>query len=150
MRFWGQHHMLHTTGPHNTVSSAAPCADTYHCGVYDTEGILATLNVIVLSFLGLQAGRILVHYKNVSPWAMVKRWLFWGVSLCVIATGLCSAYKNDGVMPLNRSMWSPSFIACTAGTGVLLFISLAHQSIRIEGCHCVWQASWHLVYHSCW
>lgn len=118
LKIWGSHHMLHALAPgSNLPVSAATCADTYSCDVFDPEGTLGILSVIVLTFFGLQAGRIVVQYKNISPWAMVKRWLFWGVTLAAVGTGLCGAYKNDGLLPLNKSMWSPAFIAVMAGTG---------------------------------
>jgi len=119
LKIFGEHHICHGLTWPNVPTSAATCQDTYDCDVYDPEGTLGMLTAAVMTFLGLQAGRIIVHYKSVSPWAMVKRWLAWGLVLCAIATGLCGASKNDGVMPLNKNLWSPSFIACMAGTGFL-------------------------------
>jgi heparan-alpha-glucosaminide N-acetyltransferase len=71
----------------------------------------------------LQAGRIIVHHKQ-NPWGMVKRWVCWGVALCGIATALCGASKNDGVMPINKNLWSPSFIFVMAGTGMSVRFSI--------------------------
>ena len=116
-KLWGAHHIYHDLTDGNVPTSAATCSDTYDCAVYDPEGTLGWITATVMTFLGLQAGRIIVTYKNVSPGAMVKRWVVWGLILCSIATGLCGGSKNSGVMPLNKNLWSPSFIACMAGTG---------------------------------
>ena len=35
----------------------------------------------------------------------------------VIALGLCGGSKNDGWMPLNKNLWSPSFVFTTACFG---------------------------------
>ncbi|PIO28848.1 hypothetical protein AB205_0098810 [Aquarana catesbeiana] len=51
---------------------------------YDPEGILGTLNSIVIAFLGLQAGKVLLFYKNQHKqimvrfftWSVVMVWLF--------------------------------------------------------------------------
>jgi heparan-alpha-glucosaminide N-acetyltransferase len=117
-KIFGAHHIYHNLAEGTNIPvSAATCGDTYGCAVYDPEGTLGFLTATVMTLLGLQAGRIIVNYKNVSPWAMVKRWVAWGLVLCAIATGLCGGTKNDGVMPLCKNLWSPSFIACMAGTG---------------------------------
>ena len=54
--------------------------ETYHLlRPYDPEGALGSLNSIVLCFLGVQAGRILVTYKN--PYNIIIRFLLWGLLL---------------------------------------------------------------------
>lgn len=113
----GPHHMYHGTVGVNEPVSSATCVDTYHCGLHDPEGILGMLTASVITFCGVQAGRVIVSYKNVSPMAMIKRWLCWGLILCAIATLLCQASQNDGLYPINKNLWSPSFIALMAGLG---------------------------------
>ena len=61
----------------------------YQCAVYDPEGTLGSITATVMTFLGLQAGRVIVHYKNHSHKAMLTRWAVWGLSLCLLATALC-------------------------------------------------------------
>ena len=54
--------------------------ETYHLlRPYDPEGILGSLNSIILCFLGVQAGRILVLYKN--DYNIIIRFLLWGLLL---------------------------------------------------------------------
>lgn len=101
------------------IYSAPTSQQTYHTGSYDPEGILGSLTSIVICYLGLQAGKVIVHHK--SPRARSVRWIFWGIICCAIATGLCAGSKNDGVIPLNKNLWSLSFVLLMAGFG---FISL--------------------------
>lgn len=75
------------------------------------------LTACVLTFLGVQAGHIIVRFKNVSHWAMLKRWITWGLVLSALGTALCGGTQNDGILPLNKNLWSPSFIIAMAGTG---------------------------------
>lgn len=104
----------------DTPISAATCADTYWCEVYDPEGTLGYLTATALTFFGLQAGRVLVHHKATSHAALVKRWIVWGLTLCVIGGALCEFKKEGGFMPISKNLWSPSFIAVMAGTGFLV------------------------------
>jgi len=79
-----------------------------------------------LCFLGLQAGRTLVHYKN--PIAIVGRWMTWGILTTVIAIILCKAQKNDGWIPLNKNLWSLSYVLLMAGSA-FIFLSLLYLVI---------------------
>lgn len=112
-----RYHALDATGQ---PISAATCADLYHCTVYDPEGTMGYFTATVMTFFGLQAGRIIVHHKHKSAKALAARWAIWGVCLCAIGTALCGGSKNDGVIPLNKNLWSPSFIVVMAGTGNLM------------------------------
>ena len=60
--------------------SLTPPQETYHLlRPYDPEGVLGSLNSIVLCFLGVQAGRILVLYKK--DYNILIRFLLWGLLL---------------------------------------------------------------------
>jgi len=96
------------------------CKDLYKTGGYDPEGTLGNLTSIFLCFLGLQAGRILISYK--SSLDRIIRWISWGIVWGALGTLLCNAEKNGGWIPINKNLWSPSFIFVMAGTG---FCSLA-------------------------
>ena len=47
---------------------------------YDPEGILGSLTSIVLCLLGVQAGRILTHFKG-RRLSIIVRFIIWGVVL---------------------------------------------------------------------
>ncbi|KAL5505237.1 hypothetical protein EMCRGX_G006639 [Ephydatia muelleri] len=91
----------------------------YHTGPYDPEGILGTLTSIVLCFLGVQCGRILTSYQSHKE--RIGRFLFWGLVLGAIATGLCEGKQNEGLIPINKNLWSLSFILLMASFAFFLF-----------------------------
>ncbi|KAL5505238.1 hypothetical protein EMCRGX_G006640 [Ephydatia muelleri] len=91
----------------------------YHTGPYDPEGILGTLTSIVLCFLGVQCGRILTSYQSHKE--RIGRFLFWGLVLGGIAAGLCGCQQNEGVIPVNKNLWSLSFILVMASFAFFLF-----------------------------
>ncbi|XP_029179303.2 heparan-alpha-glucosaminide N-acetyltransferase-like [Acropora millepora] len=86
---------------------------------FDPEGILGCLPSIVLVFFGVQAGHIIsIHPKN-KP--RLIRWIIWAVLLTAITLGLCGVSKNEGIIPINKNLWSLSFISATGASSFLLF-----------------------------
>lgn len=85
---------------------------------YDPEGILGTLTAVLNVYLGVQAGRILLSYHySVSR---VVRWCVWGFICGTIAAVLCKFQKDDGWIPVNKNLWSVSFVLLTACFAFLL------------------------------
>ena len=80
----------------------------YETGAYDPEGILGTLNSIIICYLGLQSGKIIVHFQDNKQRS--RHWLMWSLVCGVIATALCGASRNDGVIPISKNLWSLSFV----------------------------------------
>lgn len=76
---------------------------------------IAVLIILALHPLPPQAGRILVFYK--LPRERLLRWVCWGLAECAIATALCGASQNEGIIPLAKNLWSPSFILLMGGLG---------------------------------
>lgn len=85
---------------------------------YDPEGAVGCFTSIFLVFLGLQAGKILLTF---TEWkSRVVRWCCWGVLCGVVAGVLCKFSKEDGWIPVNKNLWSVSFILSTASTAFFL------------------------------
>ncbi|XP_072261386.1 heparan-alpha-glucosaminide N-acetyltransferase [Pyxicephalus adspersus] len=76
---------------------------------YDPEGLLGTLNSIVMAFLGLQAGKVLVFYKNQHK-QIIVRFFTWSVVLGVISAILTKCSTNEGFIPVNKNLWSISYV----------------------------------------
>ena len=96
------------------------CTDVFKCTVpYEPEGLLGTLTSCFLCFLGLQAGKILVTYSD--PLERVTRFLVWGVLLGAIAAILCKCSKDDGWIPINKNLWSLSFVLALSAMAFFLF-----------------------------
>ena len=109
-KIFGSDHIF--TGP--------TCLEVYQTGIFDPEGFLGNFTSLFLTFTGYQCGRILINYKDDR--AKLKRWIIWGLILAAIGTGLCGASKNDGAIPLNKNIWSISFVLLLGG---LAFLSIA-------------------------
>jgi len=96
------------------------CRDTYITGYFEPEGLIGCLTSIVMTYFGLQAGRIIVYHKEHSQ--RMIRFGFWALVLGVLTLGLCGGKQNGGPMPINKNLWSLSFIFAQSCTG---FIALA-------------------------
>ncbi|XP_028921273.1 heparan-alpha-glucosaminide N-acetyltransferase isoform X1 [Ornithorhynchus anatinus] len=95
----------------------------YHTKVaYDPEGILGTINSIVMAFLGVQAGKILLFYKEQHRQIML-RFLTWSVVMGLISGVLTKFSQNEGFVPINKNLWSISYVttlSCFAFVALLL------------------------------
>ena len=69
-----------------------------------------------MTLLGLQSGRVLLVWKG-RPTQIMARWCASGVLLCLAAGVLCKFRQNGGWIPVNKNLWSPSFIFVMAGSG---------------------------------
>lgn len=85
---------------------------------YDPEGILGTLQASFQVFLGLQAGMTMLTYKDQR--GRLIRWLTWGTISGVLAAILCLASANEGWIPINKNLWSFSFVLATSSFAFIL------------------------------
>ncbi|XP_076461183.1 heparan-alpha-glucosaminide N-acetyltransferase-like isoform X2 [Babylonia areolata] len=85
---------------------------------YDPEGILGTLTSVFLCFLGVQSGNVLSVYQEHR--SRVVRWLIWAVITGVPAAILSKCSQNDGWIPVNKNIWSLSFVLTTASFAFLV------------------------------
>eukprot|EP00026_Physarum_polycephalum_P005092 Phypoly_transcript_05120.p1 GENE.Phypoly_transcript_05120~~Phypoly_transcript_05120.p1 ORF type:complete len:614 (-),score=69.72 Phypoly_transcript_05120:12-1853(-) len=103
----------------NHIYGNPTCKDMYDTGAYDPEGLLGNLTSIFLCFLGVLAGRVLqVH---TVPIKRILRWGGWGIVFCGLAALLCKMSQNDGWIPINKNLWSASFVFLMGGGGFLVF-----------------------------
>ncbi|KAM9809083.1 heparan-alpha-glucosaminide N-acetyltransferase isoform 1-T1 [Syngnathus typhle] len=88
---------------------------------FDPEGILGTINSIVMGFLGMQAGKILIFYKEKNI-HILCRFLVWATILGISAAVLSKCTRDEGFIPINKNLWSLSYVTCM---GCLSFLLLA-------------------------
>lgn len=100
---------------HPTCSDSGPgdIPQNFLCNAFDPEGLLGNLTSIFLCFLGLQAGRIMKTYQTHR--ARFLRLCIHGLIWTAVGTGLCGASQNNGIVPLNKNLWSFSFVALLGG-----------------------------------
>lgn len=65
--------------------------------------IVGCFTSIVQVFFGVQAGVILLQYKE--HLSRIARWLVWAVIYGLLGGILCGFSKEDGVIPLNKNLW---------------------------------------------
>ena len=94
---------------------------------YDPEGLLGTLNSCILTYLGVSTGHIILHYKSTTH--RIVKFLFYAVLYGLIALILCKFSKNDGWIPINKNMWSLSFILAIAS---ISFFSLTLLYVLVD------------------
>jgi predicted acyltransferase len=94
-------------------------------GIHDPEGLLSTLPAIATGLAGILTGSFL---KN-SRLAPSRR------ALCLALAGLASlllAQLWNVVLPINKNLWSSSFVMLTAGLSLLL-LALFYWVIDVRG-----------------
>jgi heparan-alpha-glucosaminide N-acetyltransferase len=125
---------LHVFG-YDHIYPHPTCLDVYQCPRFDPEGVLGVLSACSLTYIGLMVGRVFLHYKNHQDrLVIINFWSFW---LLLLAGILCGFSKDEGVIPVNKNLWSTSFILVCAGFGI---IGLSICYIPIDVYH-VWSGA---------
>uniref|UniRef100_A0AC11DGR9 Heparan-alpha-glucosaminide N-acetyltransferase n=1 Tax=Ovis aries TaxID=9940 RepID=A0AC11DGR9_SHEEP len=104
----------------------------YHTEVaYDPEGILGTINSIVMAFLGVQAGKILLYYKDQTRGILI-RFAAWGCLLGLVSVALTKASENEGFIPVNKNLWSVSYVTTLSSLAFLILLAL-YPVVDVKG-----------------
>lgn len=104
----------------------------YHTEVaYDPEGILGTINSIVMAFLGVQAGRILLYYKDQTK-AILLRFTAWSCFLGLISVALTKVSENEGSIPINKNLWSISYVTTLSSFAFFILLVL-YPTVDVKG-----------------
>ena len=104
------------------------CVQIYGPGApHDPEGLLGTLTSVFLCWLGVAAGKVLLVHKDWKE--RVKRWIIWAIVTGLIAGSLSGFSLNDGIVPINKNLWSVSFIMAT---GSMAFTLLTFMYLLID------------------
>jgi len=95
-----------------------------HRGVRDPEGLFSTVPAVATALAGMQAGRLL--RSGAAP--------FWRVAGLALAGAACLALGAlwDPSFPINKNLWSSSFVLWTAGWSLLL-LALFHAVVDLGG-----------------
>nr|XP_046268728.1 heparan-alpha-glucosaminide N-acetyltransferase isoform X2 [Scatophagus argus] len=97
---------------------------------YDPEGILGSINSILMAFLGLQAGKIILHYRDL-PRSIMSRFLIWSLLLGVISAALTRCSTDQGFIPVNKNLWSLSYVTTLACFAYVLFV-LIYYTVDVK------------------
>lgn len=91
---------------------------------WDPEGILSTIPAIANGVIGLLIGQLL--NSNLAKNDKAKK--MFGIGLALVAFGLIW----NVFFPINKSLWTSSFVLYTAGLGTL-FLTVFYYIIDIQG-----------------
>ncbi|XP_063729761.1 heparan-alpha-glucosaminide N-acetyltransferase-like isoform X2 [Symsagittifera roscoffensis] len=94
----------------------------YNVLPYDPEGLLGCLTSIFLTFCGLHAGRVICIYWHWKP--VMLRLLVCAIVTGVLGGGLCQLNTTSGPIPVNKNLWSLSFVLITACLGFTILAIL--------------------------
>ena len=84
----------------------------------DPEGVLSTIPAVALVMIGFLCGKIVACEKDIR--AQIAKLAVWGTLMLVI--GFLWSYGA----PLNKRLWSSSFVLVTCGVTALLFATLIY------------------------
>ncbi|NXU51072.1 HGNAT acetyltransferase, partial [Turnix velox] len=88
---------------------------------YDPEGLLGTINSILMAFLGLQAGKIILFYKDQHRQIM-SRFVIWSTVMGIISAILTKCSKEEGFIPINKNLWSISYVTTMSCFAFILLL----------------------------
>lgn len=98
-----------------------------HRTVYDPEGLLSTFPAIASALLGIFAGQFL-KWESASFSPLKKTITMLIAGFLLLATGLAW----NSFFPINKNMWTSSFVLFAGGWSVLLF-TLFYYIIDVSG-----------------
>lgn len=104
--------------------------EIYGSGPFDPEGIVGCLLSVFQVFLGVQAGTTLSFYRDWK--GRMARWIIWGTVAGVLAGILCLTSKEEGWIPVNKNLWSLSFVLATSCFAFYL-LAVCYLLIDVQG-----------------
>lgn len=96
-----------------------------HVGVHDPEGLLSTLPAVVTAMIGIFTGDF-VRSGSFTEFKKVA------VMFAVAAAMLAVGYLWGEFFPINKNLWTSSFVCCAAGYSLLL-LALFYLVIDVLG-----------------
>ncbi len=84
---------------------------------WDPEGLLSTLPAVASQLLGALAGYVLASSRQPAEKAMT--WMLAGLAALWLGQVL-----DAWLMPINKSLWTPSFVFAMAGWALIVFAAL--------------------------
>jgi len=113
-QFFGTAHIYGNPTPKSVYNSVL---------AFDPEGIFGSLTTIFQVWLGYQAGYTLQVYSDSKPKVAII-WLCWSVITGGLGCLLCGGRQFGGWIPLNKNLWSLSFVLVTSSFAFILLAIL--------------------------
>lgn len=100
-------------------------------GTWDPEGLLSTMPAIATSLLGIFTGEWLQRDQG----GLASSRGMWAAGAALVVVGLAW----DLIFPINKNLWTSSYVLFTAGTAMLLF-GLMYWALDVKR----WRGAWHV------
>ncbi|KAL5278498.1 HGSNAT family protein [Megaselia abdita] len=94
----------------------------YDSSGFDPEGLFGCIFTVVQVLFGMICGQIILTFPVWKD--RVKRWMYWSVALGLIGGLLCMFSREGGIIPINKNLWSLSFVLVTSSLAFLLLTVL--------------------------
>jgi len=105
-------------------------------GSWDPEGLLSTAPAVATALLGIASGEWLRSQRTGSQ--LARGMLLVGAALTVLGLAWGT------VFPINKNLWTSSYVVFTAGTALLL-LGVLYWCIDVQGWRGAWER-WMVVY----
>jgi len=101
-----------------------------HSKTWDPEGILGTLTAIASCLLGVYFGKVFMQEKKLSTYQF-----YFSIFLGILLVSL--AFLWDIVFPINKSLWTGSFVLLNSGLAIIVLPILYYllDEEKIGVCH---------------
>ncbi|GAB3163078.1 acyltransferase family protein [Telluribacter humicola] len=98
-----------------------------HLTIHDPEGLISTIPAVATGLFGILAGQLLrTSDQAFSPIRKILTMVLFGIA------GLVLALAWNPVFPINKNIWTSSFVLLTAGLSSLL-LALFYWIIDVQG-----------------
>ncbi|KAK4790479.1 hypothetical protein SAY86_017783 [Trapa natans] len=94
-----------------------PNAPPWCLAPFDPEGLLSSVMAVVTCLVGLHFGHIIIHFKDHKD--RTSHWVI--ASSCLLLVGLALSFLG---MPVNKPLYTLSYMSVTAGAAGLLFTTI--------------------------
>ncbi|KAK9291561.1 hypothetical protein L1049_019509 [Liquidambar formosana] len=82
---------------------------------FEPEGIISSISAILSTLIGVHFGHVLIHLQGHTD--RLRHWVVMGLSLLIL--GIILHFTN--VIPLNKQLYSFSYVCVTSGAAALVF-----------------------------
>ncbi|XP_031356839.1 heparan-alpha-glucosaminide N-acetyltransferase isoform X2 [Photinus pyralis] len=111
----------------NHIYQGSVLREIYKGDAFEVEGILGCITSAIQVYLGSQAGATILFYKGHT--SRLLRWMIWSTVLGLSGGFLCGFSREEGLIPLNKHLWSLSFVLVTSS---LAFLALAICYVLVD------------------
>ncbi|KAG0540871.1 hypothetical protein BDA96_03G446700 [Sorghum bicolor] len=110
---WRRHRACTDDSPHEGhFRNDAPA---WCVAPFEPEGILSSLSAVLSTIIGVHYGHVLVHMKSHTD--RLRQWVTMGI--CLLVLGIILHFSH--AIPLNKQLYTFSYICVTAGAAGVVF-----------------------------